>query len=72
MSDYEKVRALFPSPLTCNTWFTLQNGFEGLVTSRGACRLRKPVLIGGCPRWDIYRVTPKGGMVFDCSVSRDV
>lgn len=71
MADFERVRALFPDPLPCGVWVPLQSGFEGLVTARGAYRLRKRVQIAGQAKFDIYRLTLKGGLVFDCTISAD-
>lgn len=63
MSDYDRVRALFPDSCHVGVWVTLRNGFEGLITARGAVRLRKPVLIAGRPSWDLFNCTKSGGLV---------
>lgn len=61
-SDYEKVKALFPASITCGTWYPLQNGFEGMVTERGAWRVRRPVRLAGESRFEIFTLTRKGGL----------
>ena len=66
MSDYERVKALFPKPTPCGVWLDLQNAFQGYVTPRGAYCLRRPVILsGGLRRYEMFRLTPKGGMQFE-------
>jgi hypothetical protein len=71
MTDFERVRALFPVPLPCGVWVPLQNGFEGFITVRGAYRLRKRVTVAGRVKFDLYTLTRKGGLKLDCTVSAD-
>lgn len=63
MNDYEKVKSLFPDPTPCGVWLELQNGFQGLVTDRGAYRLRRKVNLGaGLIRFEIFTLTRKVGL----------
>ena len=63
-NEYERVRALFPSAVPCGVWVPLQNGFEGLATSRGAYRLRRPITLAGRRKWEVFTLTRKGGLRF--------
>ena len=61
--EYEMVRDLFPNPTPCDSWVPLQNGFEGLVTARGAYRLRRRVtLSGGFQLFEIFSLTRGRGL----------
>jgi len=61
-SEYDKVKALFPDSPTCGVWHPLPNGFEGMVSERGAWRLRRRVRLAGEPRFELFSLTRKGGL----------
>lgn len=63
MTDFDRIKALFPMPCKCNVWIDVQNGFQGMITSRGAYRMRRIVRFpSGLKRYEIFSVTKAGGM----------
>lgn len=66
-NDYTKIAGLFPSTCPCDVWLPLQNGFEGLLTSRGAYRLRRLVrLFQDDFSYEIFSVTCAKGVGHMC------
>ena len=62
MSDYEKVKAILPTSMKCDVWHEVQNGFEALVTERGAYKMRRKVKNGAWIGYELFSLTPKGGL----------
>jgi hypothetical protein len=58
-----RVRALFPADASLNTWYPLQNGFDGMLLANGSIDLRRKVrMVKGHDiyGWRIDRITASG------------
>lgn len=62
-----KVRALLPADAQLDVWYTMPNGFEGMLLLNGSIDLRRKVrMVEGHDvfGWRIDRVTAKGNEKF--------
>ena len=58
-----RVRALFPADAALETWYPLQNGFDGMLLANGSIDLRRKVrMVEGHDifGWRIDRITASG------------